>query len=102
MLISKLTQVLSYLRSDHKKKKKPDMTEEEAKKYQSQSIYDNETEYAPKRDKDRDRRDKEKDKERDQKKDRNYFDSKDDRYKRDERDRRDRDRDRLGLLTFLS
>ncbi|VDN23947.1 unnamed protein product [Cylicostephanus goldi] len=53
MLISKLTQVLSYLRSDHKKKKKPDMTDEEVKKYQSQSIYDNEGEYAPKRDKDR-------------------------------------------------
>ncbi|KAK6025316.1 RED-like protein region [Ostertagia ostertagi] len=90
MLISKLTQVLSYLRSDHKKKKKPDMTEEEAKKYQSQSIYDNETEYAPKRDKDKDRRDKD----RDQKKDRNYFDSKDDRSKRDDRERRDKDRDR--------
>ncbi|KIH54574.1 hypothetical protein ANCDUO_15279 [Ancylostoma duodenale] len=89
MLISKLTQVLSYLRSDHKKKKKPDMTEEEAKKYQSQSIYDNESEYVPKRDKDRDR----KDKDRDQRKDRNYFDSKDDRYRRDDRDRRDRDRD---------
>ncbi|PIO62553.1 RED-like protein region [Teladorsagia circumcincta] len=90
MLISKLTQVLSYLRSDHKKKKKPDMTEEEAKKYQSQSIYDNETEYAPKRDKDKDRRDKD----RDQKKDRNYFESKDDRAKRDDRERRDKDRDR--------
>ncbi|VDL82878.1 unnamed protein product [Nippostrongylus brasiliensis] len=89
MLISKLTQVLSYLRADHKKKKKPDMTEEEAKKFQSQSIYDNETEYAPKRDKDKDRRDKDK-----EKKDRNYFDSRDDRSKRDDRDRRDRDRDR--------
>ncbi|KAL6725353.1 hypothetical protein Aduo_007412 [Ancylostoma duodenale] len=96
MLISKLTQVLSYLRSDHKKKKKPDMTEEEAKKYQSQSIYDNESEYVPKRDKDRDR----KDKDRDQRKDRNYFDSKDDRYKRDDRDRRDRDRDRRGGRDF--
>ncbi|XGW14962.1 hypothetical protein V3C99_000893 [Haemonchus contortus] len=92
MLISKLTQVLSYLRADHKKKKKPEMTEEEAKKYQSQSIYDNETEYAPKRDKDKDRRDKD----RDQKKDRNYFETKDDRNKRDDRDRRDKDRDRRG------
>ncbi|KAE9417637.1 hypothetical protein Angca_002397 [Angiostrongylus cantonensis] len=98
MLISKLTQacfalVLSYLRSDHKKKKKPDMTEEEIKKYQSQNIYDNETEYAPKKDKERDRRDRD----REQKKDRSYFDSKDDRYKRDgDRDRKDKDRDRRG------
>ncbi|KAK5976357.1 IK cytokine down-regulator of HLA class II [Trichostrongylus colubriformis] len=92
MLISKLTQVLSYLRADHKKKKKPELTEEEVKKYQSQSIYDNETEYAPKRDKDKDRRDKD----RDQKRDRNYFDTKDDRNKRDDRDKRDKERDRRG------
>ncbi|KAK6057696.1 RED-like protein [Cooperia oncophora] len=94
MLISKLTQVLSYLRADHKKKKKPEMSEEEAKKYQSQSIYDNEAEYAPKRDKDKDRRDKDRDQ--NQKKDRNYFDAKDDRNKREDRDRRDKDRDRRG------
>lgn len=92
MLISKLTQVLSYLRSDHKKKKKADMTEDELKKYQSQGIYDNETEYVPKKDKDRERREKD----REQKKDRNYFDAKDDRYKRDDRDRRDRDREKRG------
>ncbi|VDP52041.1 unnamed protein product [Heligmosomoides polygyrus] len=33
-------------------------------------------------------------KDREQKKDRNYFDAKDDRYKRDDRDRRDRDREK--------
>ncbi|CAD6188608.1 unnamed protein product [Caenorhabditis auriculariae] len=100
LLISKLTQVLAYLRTDNKKKKRGEAEAAKAEENaaaaaaasngaKGESIYDNEEEYVPRRerdrDRDRDRRDKDKGR---SYTDRNYFD-------REDRDR-DRDRDRRG------
>ncbi|TKR68694.1 hypothetical protein L596_030940 [Steinernema carpocapsae] len=99
MLIQKLTQVLSYLRTDSKKKKKTDninMTEEERKAYAEVDIYDDVGDYVPTS------KDQSKASSSSQSKDKpsSYFESsnreKDDRKDCDEdrNRRRDRDRDR--------
>ncbi|PAV90419.1 hypothetical protein WR25_17052 isoform B [Diploscapter pachys] len=97
MLISKLTQVLAYLRADNKKKKRVDVPEEETRQQANSSIFENEEEYVPskhrdKRD-DKDKRTSDRDRDRDaQRKDkeRDYFGDKGKREKEDRRDRRDR------------
>ncbi|CAI4231417.1 unnamed protein product [Auanema sp. JU1783] len=92
MLISKLTQVLSYLRSEHKKKKNRAEITEEEKSHKDSSIFENEDEYVPKKERDRK---SDKNEVNDRKKG-SYFGDSDkskdaDRYK--DKDRREKDRE---------
>ncbi|GMR39849.1 hypothetical protein PMAYCL1PPCAC_10044, partial [Pristionchus mayeri] len=96
MLISKLTQVLGYLRTDTKKGKgrqKDDfVTEEDRSKAAGASIYDDAGEYVPKRDKGGEKERTEREGEKRVEK-RDYFgDGRKDDRKRDDRHRDDRDK----------
>ncbi|KAL4002127.1 RED-like protein N-terminal region family protein [Acanthocheilonema viteae] len=102
MLIQKLTQVLSYLRTDtQKKRKKVEGTNDEHAKIASQPIFDDQRDFTtPRNDRDRERRDRD----RKRLKPSSYFDDREadrdrDRNRDRERNReyeraRDRDRDR--------
>ncbi|CAB3402325.1 unnamed protein product [Caenorhabditis bovis] len=116
LIISKLTQVLAYLRTDVRKKKKENeprredekksSNEKSSSKPKGDSIYDDLDDYVPnrrhrsrERDRDRrDRRDRDRDRERDRDRDRrDYFDRerrREEREKRDERDDRRRESDK--------